>query len=83
MIATSFAANALAVAVKVPVVDPAGTVTEAGMVRFRELGISVTVPPVEPLSVMVQVVFALDARVVAAQRSEEIVVREARLIVVV
>ena len=62
--AVSFAVKLLAVATKLTLADPAGTLTKAGMVRLPELDASVTMAPEVALSVTVQVLDAAGPSVV-------------------
>src|SRR5579872_3320103 len=55
MVGVSFAVNCFAVAGKVALLDPAGTLTEAGTVRFAELDDRLTVAPADVLTVTVHV----------------------------
>jgi len=50
--------KAFAVARNVPVVEPAGIVSDAGTLRFVELELSATVPPPDPVRTTVQVLEA-------------------------
>ena len=58
-----FVLNWPAVAGKVATLAPAGTVTEAGTVRYAELDARLTVAPVEALTVTLQVLEAPGAKV--------------------
>jgi len=73
------------VTVKAAVVAPAATVTEAGVVRRLLLSESVTVVALVAalLKVTVQVLEALEPRVVGEQAREESVTAEARAMVAV
>ena len=55
--------KAVAVARKVPLLEPAGMVSEVGTVRAVELELRAIVPPADPLRVTVQVLEALGANV--------------------
>ena len=74
-----------AVTLNVADVAPAATVTEAGVVSRELLSDSVTVVPAVAalLNVTVQVLAALEPRVVGVQASEESVTAAARLMVAV
>jgi hypothetical protein len=62
--------KALADAGNVPLLEPAGIVSEAGTVRLAELEFSPTVPPSDPLSVTVQVLEAVGDSVPGLQVME-------------
>jgi hypothetical protein len=62
----SLTLNAFAAAVKVALVEADGTVTVAGTVRLLEVDARVTEAPVEELTLTVQVLAALGAKVVGA-----------------
>jgi hypothetical protein len=55
--------KAVAVARKVPLLEPAGMVSEVGTVRAVELELRAIVPPADPLRMTVQVLEALGAKV--------------------
>ena len=54
----------------VPLLEPAGIVSEAGTVRLVELELSPTVPPPDPVRITVQVLEALGARAPGLQAME-------------
>ena len=60
-----------ATARNVPLTDPAGIVSEAGMLRFAELELSPTVPPPDPVRTTVQVLEAFGPRLVGLHPSED------------
>lgn len=66
--------KAAAEAEKVPVLEPAGMVREAGTVRFVVVEFRLTVPPPVPLRTTVQVLEALGATVAGLQAIELTVV---------
>jgi hypothetical protein len=78
-----FVLNAPELIVKVAVLEPAATVTEAGITRAGNplLASVTTAPPVEAFfdMVTVQVLIAFAAKVVGLHCSEEITMAEARL----
>jgi hypothetical protein len=55
--------KAVAEARNVPLLEPAGIVSEAGTVRLVELEVSPSVPPLDPLRITVHVLAALGANV--------------------
>jgi hypothetical protein len=71
-----------AVARNVPLVEPGGTVSEAGTVRLVELELRAMVPPAVPVRTRVQVLEALGAIAFGLQESELIAVAPVATLIV-